>query len=225
MILVINALDDADHLAALRERIGLLEWHDGRATAGATAREVKRNLQAAMGTSAGRRMHDELLPLIAENAVVKAAAQPRRISPLIISKTGVSGQYGAHVDNPLMGKGAARLRTDISFTLFLTPPGEYDGGELVVHAAGMSQEMKGEAGHLVLYPSTSIHEVRPVTRGERIVCVGWIESLIADQGRREMLFELENLRTSLRQKLPSQSAELLTVDKTIANLLRMWANA
>ncbi|WP_296722032.1 Fe2+-dependent dioxygenase [Erythrobacter sp.] len=225
MILVINALGDADHLAALRERIDLLEWRDGRATAGATAREVKRNLQAAMGTSAGRRMQDELLPLIAENAVVKAAAQPRRISPLIISKTGVDGQYGAHVDNPLMGRGAARLRTDISFTLFLTPPDEYDGGELVVHAAGMSQEMKGEAGHLVLYPSTSIHEVRPVTRGERIVCVGWIESLIADQGRREMLFELENLRTSLRQKLPLQSAELLTLDKTIANLLRMWAHA
>lgn len=225
MILVINALDDADHLAALRERIDLLEWRDGRATAGATAREVKRNLQAAMDTSAGRRMQDELLPLIAENAVAKAAAQPRRISPLMISKTGVGGQYGAHVDNPLMGKGAARLRTDISFTLFLTPPGEYDGGELVIHAAGMNQEIKGNAGDLVLYPSTSIHEVRPVTRGERIVCVGWIESLIADQGRREMLFELENLRTSLRQKLPLQSAELLTLDKTIANLLRMWANA
>lgn len=225
MILVINALDDAEHLAALRERLAMLEWRDGRETAGAVAREVKRNLQAAMDTAAGRRMQDELLPIIADHTVVKAAAQPRRFSPLIISKTGVGGQYGAHVDNALMGKGAARLRTDLSFTLFLTPPGEYDGGELVIHAAGMTQELKGEAGYLVLYPSASIHEVKPVTRGERIVCVGWIESLLADSAQREMLFDLENLRAALRQTLPSQSAELLTLDKTIANLLRMWASA
>lgn len=225
MILVINALDDAAHLAALQERIGLLEWRDGRETAGAVAREVKRNLQAAMDSAPGRALRDELSRLIEDNAVIKAAAQPRRFSPLLISKTGVDGRYGAHVDNALMGKGAQRLRTDLSFTMFLTPPGEYEGGELVIHAAGMTQELKGEAGYLVLYPSGSIHEVKPVTRGERIVCVGWIESLVADAGQREMLFDLENLRTALRQKLPAQSAELLTLDKTIANLLRMWARA
>ena len=225
MILVINALDDAAHLAALQERIGMLEWRDGRETAGAVAREVKRNLQAAMDSAPGRALHDELCRLIEDNAVIKAAAQPRRFSPLLISKTGVDGRYGAHVDNALMGKGAQRLRTDLSFTMFLTPPGEYEGGELVIHAAGMTQEMKGEAGYLVLYPSGSIHEVKPVTRGERIVCVGWIESLVADAGQREMLFDLENLRAALRQKLPAQSAELLTLDKTIANLLRMWARA
>ena len=225
MILVINALDDAAHLAALRERIGMLEWRDGRETAGAVAREVKRNLQAAMESAPGRALQDELARLIEDNSVIKAAAQPRRFSPLLISKTGVGGQYGAHVDNAMMGKGAQRLRTDLSFTLFLTPPGEYEGGELVIHAAGMTQELKGEAGYLVLYPSGSIHEVKPVTRGERIACVGWIESLVADAGQREMLFDLENLRTALRQKLPAQSTELLTLDKTIANRLRMWARA
>jgi PKHD-type hydroxylase len=203
----------------------MLEWRDGRETAGAVAREVKRNLQAAMDSAPGRALHDELSRLIEDNAVIKAAAQPRRFSPLLISKTGVDGRYGAHVDNALMGKGAQRLRTDLSFTMFLTPPGEYEGGELVIHAAGMTQELKGEAGYLVLYPSGSIHEVKPVTRGERIVCVGWIESLVADAGQREMLFDLENLRAALRQKLPAQSAELLTLDKTIANLLRMWARA
>ncbi len=225
MILVINAITDAEHLAALRARIDLLEWRDGRETAGAVAREVKRNLQAAMETSAGRRAQDELLPIIADNTIVKAATQPRRLSPLIVSKTGVDGHYGAHVDNALMGKGTARLRTDVSFTLFLTPPSEYDGGELVIHTAGMTQELKGEAGFLVLYPSASIHEVKPVTRGTRIVCVGWIESLIADHAQREMLFDLENLRASLRTSLSTKSAELLTLDKTIANLLRMWASA
>lgn len=223
MLLLINLIDDPAHLAALCERIGLLEWRDGRETAGAVARQVKRNEQAAMDSTVGRRLQEELAGLIADNPVLKAAAQPRRFSPLIISKTAGGGHYGAHVDNALMGKGAQRLRTDLSFTLFLTPPGDYDGGELVVHAAGMTQELKGEAGQLVLYPSTSIHEVRPVTRGARIVCVGWIESLVADHASREMLFDLENLRTALRAQLPAQSAELLTLDKTIANLLRMWA--
>lgn len=223
MILVINAIGDADHLAAISERIGLLEWRDGRETAGSVAREVKRNEQAALGSIPGRALQDELAGIISDNPVLRAAAQPRRFSPLIISRTGVGGQYGAHADNALMGRGAQRLRTDLSFTLFLTSPADYEGGELVIHAAGMTQEVKGEAGNLVLYPSGSIHEVRPVTRGTRIVCVGWIESLVADQAQREMLFDLENLRSTLRQQLPSQSAELLTLDKTIANLLRMWA--
>lgn len=225
MILVVNAISDTDHIAALRTRIDMLDWRDGRETAGQVARAVKRNQQAAMDTPAGRRLQDELLPIISDHAVVKAAAQPRRFSPLIISKTGADGGYGAHVDNAMMGKGAARLRTDLSFTMFLSAPGEYDGGELVIHAAGMTQEVKSEAGHLALYPSTSIHEVRPVTHGTRIVCVGWIESMVPDLGQREMLFDLENLRASLRQQLPLQSAELLTLDKTIANLLRMWARA
>jgi PKHD-type hydroxylase len=224
MILVINALPDPDSLTAIRERIALLEWRDGRETAGPVAREVKRNQQAAMDSTAGRALQDELTRLIAENTVVQAAAQPRRFSPVLISRTGVEGRYGAHVDNALMGKGAGRLRTDLSFTLFLSPPGDYDGGELVIHTAGMTQAVKGEAGYLVLYPSGSIHEVTPVTRGERIVCVGWIESLVADPARRELLFDMENLRTALRGKLPRQSAELLTLDKTIANLLRMWAH-
>ena len=228
MILVIHVIPEADHLAAIAERIALLEWRDGRETAGASARKVKRNEQAAMNSAAGRALQDEISGILADSPVVRAAARPRRVSSLVISRTGVGGHYGAHVDNALMGSarngGAKRLRTDLSFTLFLTPPGEYEGGELVVHTAGITQELKGEAGHLVLYPSGSIHEVKPVTRGTRIVCIGWIESLVADQGQREMLFDLENLRAALRLALPSQSAELLTLDKTIANLLRMWAH-
>lgn len=224
MILVIEAISEAEHLAAIAERIALLEWRDGRETAGATARKVKRNEQAAMNSVAGRALQEDLARVVEDNAVFRAAAQPRRVSPLMISRTGVGGHYGAHVDNALMGRGAKRLRTDLSFTMWLTPPGDYEGGELVVHNAGMTQELKGEAGHLVLYPSGSIHEVKPVTRGTRIVCIGWIESLVADQGRREMLFDLENLRAALRQKLPGQSPELLTLDKTIANLLRMWSH-
>jgi PKHD-type hydroxylase len=222
MILTIRAIDDADVLDALRARIDRLEWRDGRATAGATAKAVKRNLQAVLSGDAGEALHRELREIVANNPVVKAAAQPRRFSRLLVSRTEEEGHYGAHVDNALMGRGKDRMRTDISFTLFLTPPGEYDGGELMIHAAGMTQWVKPEAGDLVLYPSSSIHEVRPVTAGARIACVGWIESWIADGAQREMLFDLENLRVSLRASLPRQSAELLTLDKTIANLMRMW---
>lgn len=224
MILVIDAITDTAHLAAIAERIALLEWRDGRETAGAVARQVKHNEQAVLDSLAGRALRDELADILAAHPVIRAAAQPRRFSPLLISRTADRGHYGAHVDNALMGKGDKRIRTDLSFTLWLTPPEGYDGGELVIHTAGMTQEVKGEAGHLVLYPSGALHEVKPVTRGTRIVCVGWIESLVADAARRELLFDLENLRAALRQQLPAQSAELLTLDKTIANLLRMWAH-
>ncbi len=222
MILNIAAIQDEKTLASLQSGLSALTWQDGRVTAGASAREVKRNEQAAMTDSAGKAMRDALAPIISENPVVKAAARPRRISALMIAKTGPGGHYGAHVDNAVMGSGDARMRSDISFTLFLTPPDQYEGGELVVHNAGMTQSIKGGAGELVLYPSTSIHEVRPVTSGARIVCVGWIESQIRDPFQREMLFDLENLRATLRSKLSSDAAELLTLDKTIANLLRMW---
>ncbi|MBU7580870.1 MAG: Fe2+-dependent dioxygenase [Porphyrobacter sp.] len=223
MILAIHAIPEADRLAAIHDRIALLEWRDGRETAGAVARAVKRNEQAAMNSTAGRSLQDEVSRILWDHPVIRAAAQPRRFSPLLISRTGEGGGYGAHVDNALMGQGERRQRTDLSFTLFLTPPQDYEGGELVIHAAGVTQSVKGEAGHMVLYPSGSIHEVRPVTQGTRIVCVGWIESMVADAACREMLFDLENLRASLRAQLPAQSAELLTLDKTIANLLRMWA--
>lgn len=225
MILTISALPDEEALNAIRARIDRLEWRDGRETAGATAREVKRNLQAVLKGKEGEALHADLVRLIAENAVVKAAAQPRRIARLLVSRTEGEGHYGAHVDNAMMGKGDARMRTDISFTLFLTPPEEYEGGELVIYAAGLTHRVKPGAGKLVLYPSSSIHEVRPVTKGARIACVGWIESWIADPAQREMLFDLENLRVTLRSRLSRQSAELLTLDKTIANLLRMWARS
>jgi len=222
MILTVRAIDDAAALEALGERIDRLRWRDGRATAGMTAKAVKRNLQAVFSDPDGEALQGELKQIIADNPVVKAAAQPRRFSRLIVSRTQDEGRYGAHVDNALMGKGEDRMRTDISFTLFLNPPEDYEGGELVIHAAGMTQSVKPQAGEIVLYPSSSIHEVRPVTRGVRTACVGWIESWIADPGQREMLFDLENLRVSLRTQMPRQSAELLTLDKTIANLMRMW---
>ena len=223
MIVKIAAFTEEERIAKISGMLDQLEWRDGRETAGAVAKKVKRNLQAVATDEAGKAIRAELGPLIADNRVVRAAARPRRISALMISKTADGGHYGPHVDNALMGKGQNRLRTDISFTLFLSNSEDYEGGELVLHTAGLTQVVKGEWGQLVLYPSTSIHEVKPVTTGARVVCEGWIESLIADSTQRELLFDLENLRTSLRQKMDHQSPELLTLDKSMSNLVRMWS--
>jgi PKHD-type hydroxylase len=222
MLLTIALLTDPAERAALTERIAALPWADGRATAGKTASRVKDNEQAVLDDLPGSKLRTELHSRIQSNPVVKAAARPRRFSALMISRTSPGGRYGAHVDNAFMGKGLKRLRTDLAFTLFLNEPHEYDGGELAIHAAGVTSSMKRRAGELVLYPATSIHEVKPVTRGQRIVAIGWIESAIADAAQRELLFDLTNLRATLAQKSAQPSAELLTLDKSIANLLRMW---
>lgn len=223
MILSIAVISDAPKLDEIREAIGKLEWEDGRSTAGKVASRVKVNEQANMSKPAARALQQIISPLIVDHPVVKAAVRPRHISNLMISRTRDGGHYGAHVDNALMGKGASQLRTDMSFTLFLSDPASYEGGELVVQSAGMTQTIKAPAGNLVLYPSTSIHEVTPVTSGTRTVAVGWIESQIRDLAQRELLFDMQNTRQSLAAKLPADAPELLMIDKSIANLMRMWA--
>ena len=184
---------------------------------------MKRNAQADLATAKGTALHEKLLAAVSGHPVISAAARPRKFSRLIVSRTAETGGYGDHVDNALMGKGSARLRTDLSFTLFLSPPDSYDGGELVVDMPGYSQSLKPDAGDLVLYPSSSIHQVAPVTRGVRLACVGWIESLVRDGFAREILFDLDNLRATMRQQYPDGAREVLTLDKSIANLLRLWA--
>jgi len=222
LLTVADVLDDGSR-RELCGRIDKLPWRDGRTTAGATAKQNKQNRQADLSSAAGKAIHGELIDRISSHPVVRAAARPKLFSNLMISQTSADDFYGPHIDNALMKKGDRVFRSDVSFTLFLTPPESYDGGELVIHTAGAEQSLKGQAGDLVLYPSSHIHQVTPVTRGVRLACVGWIESLIANAEQRSLLFDLENLRASLRQSLPTNSAELITLDKTISNLLRMWA--
>ena len=204
---------------------GALAWRDGTMTAGPTARAVKRNEQADLTGATGTVVKKILQEAIEQHPVLRAAAQPRRFSPLMISRTGPGGGYGRHVDNPFMGSGERRLRTDLSFTLFLSNPASYEGGELAVETAAGEHVVKPAAGDLVLYPSTTLHEVRPVTAGERVVCVGWIESAVRDGVAREILFDLENLRATLAGTYAPQSPEMLTLAKTISNLLRLWGEA
>jgi PKHD-type hydroxylase len=210
----------SDTLTAAEE----LTWKPGALTAGVRARAVKDNLQADLTTKAGKIVHEDLLTDITRHKVLRSAARPRRFSRLLLSRTEGGGHYGRHVDNALMPHADSDLRTDLSFTLFLSDPAAYDGGELVIDTAAGDYSAKPGAGDLVLYPSGSIHEVRPVTRGTRLAVVGWIESRIRDAAARELLFDLDNLKSSLVARLPADAPELLALDKSIGALLRRWAD-
>lgn len=223
-LLTIGNVLSQEELVAAQTTLGSIPWKDGRSTAGQTARAVKDNQQADLKTKEGVQLRKVLADTVLQHPVIAAASRPRRISAVMVSRTSGGGHYGRHVDNAFIGQGETRLRTDLSFTLFLNEPESYDGGELVLHSPMGEQAVKLPAGGLVLYPTSDIHEVRQVTRGERLVAVGWIESSIADASQRALLFDLENLRASLRQTMPG-SEELLTLDKAIANLLRMWGQA
>jgi PKHD-type hydroxylase len=211
--------NDLDELVALSQT---LSWEDGTRTAGATASAVKHNQQASLYSGGGIVVRERLLKAIQAHPVVQAAARPHRFSRLLLSRTLPGGGYGTHIDNALMGRGDTRIRTDLSFTLFLSGPDDYAGGELEVEQPGMMHSFKPKAGDLVLYPTSSLHRVAPVTRGCRLACVGWIQSTIPDPARREVLMDLENVRLALKAHHDLQSAEMLVLQKAIANLTRMW---
>jgi len=222
MQLTLGSVLTPDTLAQARTLLTQLSWKEGAKTAGAIARQVKQNRQADLSSRTGAKLRDLLQDALDRHPVLQAAARPKRFSPLIVSETRDGGGYGAHVDNALMGRGQAQMRTDISFTLFLSDPDSYEGGELVIDQAGATQSIKGQAGDAFIYPSTTLHAVAPVTQGVRHVCVGWIESAVPDVMEREILFDLENLRASLTGQLPAQSPELLTLSKVHSNLLRRF---
>jgi len=223
MLLTVSSVLDEAGLAAARNLIPALTWRDGAETAGETARAVKRNEQADLGSRTGAALRTLLSGAIEAHPVLRAAAQPKRYSGLIVSRTLTGGGYGRHIDNTFIGSGAARIRSDLSFTLFLSDPETYQGGALEIETAGFTQSVRLRAGDLALYPSTTLHQVTRVESGERIACIGWIESLVADAPEREILFDLENLKASLRKTHPAQSEEILILSKTIANLLRKFS--
>lgn len=225
MLISISEVLDADQRQLLNGLLGTLVWKDGTETAGRVAAQVKRNQQADLTQSIGPKVEQILFDAIFAHPVLRAAAQPNKFSSILVSKTRKGGGYGMHVDNPFMrtrGTGEGELRTDLSFTLFLSSPETYEGGELVIEHAGQTQSLKPSAGDLVLYPSSSLHQVAEVTSGERLVCVGWIESRVRRAEDRDTLFDLINLKAELAGRLDEQSPEMLTLSKVIANLKRRF---
>jgi PKHD-type hydroxylase len=216
-IAIANVLSTAE-VETARTALERARFVDGRATAGFAARGVKRNTQA----DASDRSVDALRKLINErilgNDLFRLAVRPKALTPLLLSRYEQGMHYGSHVDDALM----QGLRTDVSFTLFLSDPESYAGGELVIESAAGEDSVKLEAGSLVAYPSTALHRVNDVTGGDRLAAVGWARSFIRDPARREMLFDLDTARRQLFGR-EGKSAEYDLISKSLSNLMRMWA--
>lgn len=216
MVVVISNVLDAPTLAALREAAGALDYEDGRNTAGRYARAVKANLQARKSPEL-EAIFDKVRQVLNGHEVVRSVARPRRYARMLLSRYRGGMTYGTHVDDPVMNGN----RTDLSFTLSLSDPGAYTGGELVMEDPLEDRAIRLEAGDMVLYPTSALHRVEPVTEGERMAVVGWITSWVRDPARREILHDLDVAARLLHDE-HGKSPAFDRVFKSKANLSRMW---
>ncbi len=221
MISIVPDLLDAAALARLRELVAAASFVDGKATAGPRARRVKNNemMQADSPTTAEAR--NLIMTALNASKFFNRVAFPRRAQPPMINRYAPGMEYGAHIDNALMGKQPA-LRSDIALTIFISDPDDYDGGELAIEGDFGRHKVKRPAGQMVVYPSSSLHRVMPVTRGERVVAVSWVESYVRDPAKRQILFDMERARAKLNELVPD-SLEADLAFKSYTNLMRMWA--
>lgn len=225
MLVTVPDVLSPEELAFIRQKLESSEWVDGRTTAGDQAAKVKKNLQIPTDSPLSRELGEIVLYALGRNPTFTSAALPLRVLPPMFNRYDVGMTFGAHVDGSiraLPGTGQ-RLRTDVSSTLFLTPPEDYDGGELVVHDTYGTHAVKLPAGHLVVYPATSMHSVTPVTRGSRWASFFWTQSMVKDDWRRHMLYDLDMSIISIRQRLPDDDPAVVGLTAHYHNLLRQWS--
>lgn len=196
---------------------------DGRKTAGQVASQVKQNQELGLSPQQQQEVNRIIMSTVAQNARFRSFVLPNRMADFIIARYQPGMTYGDHVDDPIMGAGGPRFRTDVSMTIFLSPPESYEGGELQVRTPFGTQSVKLTAGSAVIYPSSSLHQVAPVTSGERLVALTWIQSFVRDGARRELLYELDQTREHLLKTEPGAKTTGY-LDRSYANLLRMWAD-
>jgi len=223
MLLQIENLLPADAVAHINQVMDRAAWVDGRVTAGYQSGQVKHNLQLPEDSPAARELGEIVLAALPQNALFVSASLPRRIFPPLFNRYEAGMNFGPHIDTALRG-GNAPIRTDLSATLFLSSPEDYDGGELIVDDTYGCHSVKLPAGHMVLYPATSLHRVAPITRGARRSCFFWVQSFIRDDVKRALLFDLDVTIQRLTQRLPD-APELLHLTSCYHNLIRMWAEA
>lgn len=221
MLLQIPNLLNSAQLEKLQEIIAASDFVDGRLTAGMAAGRVKANEELAQDPQVLQRLYRVIMASLGHNEIFRSAALPAKVADFIFARYQPGMRYGDHVDDPIMGQGA-KFRSDVSMTVFLNPPEEYDGGELVIRTPFGDQQVKLDAGHAVVYPSASVHRVAEVTRGERLVALTWIQSFVRDAAQRELLYELDQSRQQLLRSDP-ESDLTKNVDRSYVNLLRMWA--
>jgi PKHD-type hydroxylase len=223
MLLHVPAVLDAAQLAQVRAALDRAEWTDGKETVGAQGARVKRNRQLPEASPLRHQLAALVLDALARNPLYHAATLPLRTLPPRFNRYEGGDHYGFHVDGAVMGlPGGAQMRSDVSCTLFLSEPDEYDGGELVISDTYGEHEVKLPAGDLIIYPSSSLHQVQPVTRGVRIASFFWVQSLVREDRRRQMLFELDASIQALSRS-GAEQASLLRLTSVYHNLLREWS--
>ena len=228
MLITIPDVLSAEQVSESRKLLDKAEWVDGKVTAGYQSAKAKDNAQIAEGSPVARQIGEIILAALSKSPLFMSAALPRQVFPPLFNRYAGGQSFGTHVDNAIrqVPGTAHRIRTDLSATLFFAAPEEYDGGELCVEDTYGVKAVKLPAGHMVLYPSTSLHHVRAVTRGARVSSFFWIQSMIRDDGQRALLFDLDLAIQRLGRDLPDNAVAAQTsvqLTGVYHNLLRQWA--
>jgi PKHD-type hydroxylase len=226
MLIHVADVLSAEQVAQARQQLNDTDWADGKITAGHQSGQVKRNLQLPQQHPVALSLGELITTQLERHPTFISAALPARLYPPLFNRYDEGMDFGHHVDNairldPLTGR---YVRTDLSATLFLSDPTEYEGGELVMDQADGPKAIKLPAGDLILYPATTVHHIRPITRGQRIAAFFWVQSMVRDQGQRELLFNLDISVQQLNQSPDGAvAAAAVRLTGTYHNLLRMWA--
>jgi len=222
MLTRIHKVLDQQQLAAVRQIIATGQFRNGAVSAGMAARRVKHNEELALTSRQSGELNNIVMGCLVRHPVYRSAAMPLKIATPYYAHYTPGMSYGEHIDDPIMGQGSELYRTDVSVTIFLNEPEDYEGGELTVQTAFGEQQVKLPAGDAVIYPSGSLHRVAEVTRGERLVAVSWIQSLVREPDKRALLHEMNLARETLLQEQPD--AEVTAhVNHSYINLVRMWS--
>jgi PKHD-type hydroxylase len=224
MLLQIPNVLSAEQVARCRHALDTADWADGRITAGYQSAQAKNNQQLPEDSPVARQLGETVLSALQDNPLFITAALPRKVFPPLFNRYAGGHAFGSHIDNairPVRGT-SHRVRTDLSATLFLSAPDEYDGGELAIEDTFGTHEVKLPAGDLILYPASSLHLVRPVTRGVRTASFFWIESMVRDDGQRTLLYDLDRAVQQVHRDQPDAPAAL-QLSGVYHNLLRRWA--
>jgi PKHD-type hydroxylase len=223
MLLQVPEVLSAEQVARFRARLEAAQWVDGNVTSGHQSAQAKYNEQVKEDSAEARELGEAVLAALGRSQLFFSAALPKQVFPPLFNRYRQGMTFGSHVDSAIRTHAASRtrIRTDLSATLFLSAPEDYDGGELVVEDTYGTHQVKLPAGHMILYPATSLHKVNPVTRGARIASFFWIQSMVRDDAQRTLLFDLDMAIVRLTRERPDDPA-LVSLVGVYHNLLRMW---
>lgn len=223
MLLHIEGVLTPDQVARFRDRLAASDWVDGKVTAGEQSAMAKRNLQVPEDAPVARELGEIILGALGRNPQFVSAALPLRVFPPLFNRYDAGMAFDTHVDNAIRFAGSVRFRTDVSATLFLTDPGDYDGGELIIEDSFGEHAVKLPAGDLILYPASSLHRVAPIARGSRWASFFWAQSMVRSDEQRTLLFNLDTAIQGLSARLGQGEPEVVSLAGTYHNLLRMWS--